>query len=100
MPGGERAATIYTLLGTAKLNGLDPELYLRHVLERIADHPINRIHALLPWNLGMNQNARPHKSLHHIGQYRMMRQRVEPLQAKRAICGLLARQLFTATVVS
>jgi transposase len=49
--GGERAAAIYTLLGTAKLNGLDPELYLRHVLERIADHPINRIHKLLPWNL-------------------------------------------------
>jgi transposase len=49
--GGERAAAIYTLLGTAKLNGLDPELYLRHVLERIADHPINRIHELLPWNL-------------------------------------------------
>jgi transposase len=49
--GGERAAAIYTLLGTAKLNGLDPELYLRQVLERIADHPINRVHELLPWNL-------------------------------------------------
>jgi transposase len=49
--GGERAAAIYSLLGTAKLNGLDPELYLRHVLERIADHPINRLDDLLPWNL-------------------------------------------------
>ena len=49
--GGERAAAIYTLTGTAKLNGLDPELYLRQVLERIADHPINRIGELLPWNL-------------------------------------------------
>lgn len=49
--GGERAACIYTLIGTARLNGLDPELYLRTVLERIADHPINRIHELLPWNL-------------------------------------------------
>jgi len=49
--GGERAAAIYSLLGTAKLNGLDPELYLRHVLERIADHPVNRLHELLPWNL-------------------------------------------------
>ena len=49
--GGERAAAIYTLLGTAKLNGLDPEAYLRHVLERIAEHPINRIDELLPWNV-------------------------------------------------
>jgi transposase len=49
--GGERGAAIYTLLGTAKLNGLDPELYLRHVLECIADHPVNRIHELLPWRL-------------------------------------------------
>ena len=31
-------------------NGLDPELYLQHVLERVADHPINRVHELLPWN--------------------------------------------------
>ena len=49
--GGERAAAIYSLIGTAKLNGLDPEAYLRHVLERIADHPINRIDELLPWNV-------------------------------------------------
>ena len=44
--GGERAAAIYSLLGTAKLNGLDPEAYLRTVLERIADHPINRVEEL------------------------------------------------------
>lgn len=49
--GGERAATIYSLIGSAKLNGLDPEAYLREVLTRIADHPINRIDDLLPWNL-------------------------------------------------
>jgi transposase len=48
--GGERAAAIYSLLGSAKLNGLDPELYLHHVLERIADHPITKINELLPWN--------------------------------------------------
>jgi transposase len=47
--GGERAAAIYSLIGTAKLNGLDPEAYLRDVIARIADHPINRIGELLPW---------------------------------------------------
>ena len=41
--GGERAAVAYTLIETAKLNGLDPEAYLREVIGRIADHPINRI---------------------------------------------------------
>jgi transposase len=49
--GGERAAAIYSLIGTAKLNGLDPEAYLRGVLTRIADHPVNRIHELLPWKV-------------------------------------------------
>jgi transposase len=51
--GGERAAAIYSLLGSAKLNGLNPEIYLQHVLERIADHPISRIDELLPWNLSI-----------------------------------------------
>jgi hypothetical protein len=54
--GGDRAAAIYSLLGTAKLNGFDPELYLRRVLELIANHPINRIHEPLPWNLAAAQN--------------------------------------------
>ena len=49
--GGERAAIIYSLIGSAKLNGLDPEAYLCDVLTRIADHPINRIDELLPWNI-------------------------------------------------
>ncbi len=48
--GGERAAAIYSLIETAKLHGLDPEAYLRHVLERIADHPVSRVGDLLPWN--------------------------------------------------
>src|ERR1019366_8173975 len=49
--GGERAAAIYSLIGSAKLNGIDPEAYLREVLTRIADHPVNRIADLLPWNI-------------------------------------------------
>jgi transposase len=49
--GGDRAAAMYTLIGSAKLNGLDPELYLRTVLALIADHPISHIQDLLPWNL-------------------------------------------------
>ncbi|AOJ44981.1 hypothetical protein WJ27_27785 [Burkholderia thailandensis] len=47
--GGERAAAIYSLIGTAKLNGIDPEAYLRFVLARIADHAINRVDQLMPW---------------------------------------------------
>ena len=49
--GGERAAAMYTLIGSAKLNGLDPELYLRTVLAQIADHRISHIEDLMPWNL-------------------------------------------------
>ncbi len=57
--GGERAAAIYSLVETAKLNGLDPEAYLRDVLERIADHPINRIDELLPWNVAQQWRDQP-----------------------------------------
>jgi hypothetical protein len=57
--GGDRAASIYSLIGTAKLNGLDPEAYLRDVLNRIADHPINRIDELLPWNSTAQLAATP-----------------------------------------
>jgi hypothetical protein len=55
--GGQRAAILYSLIGTARLNGLDPEAYLRHVLSRIADHPINRIEELLPWRVDLNSSS-------------------------------------------
>jgi transposase len=63
--GGERAAALYGLIGTAKLNGIDPEAYLRYVLSRIADHPINRIAELLPWNVSLlaNQKESPSNTL-------------------------------------
>jgi transposase len=51
--GGERAATMYSLLGTVKLNGMNPETYLRHVLSLIADYPVNRVDELLPWNVSL-----------------------------------------------
>jgi len=54
--GGERAAMLYGLLNSAKLNGLDPEAYLRDVTARIADHPINRVDELLPWRLADIRN--------------------------------------------
>jgi transposase len=56
--GGERAAVLYTLIETARLNGLDPQSYLRDVLAVIANHPINRIGELLPWQLAENGIAK------------------------------------------
>ena len=53
--GGERAATMYSLLGTLKLNNINPETYLRHVLSVIADHPVNKIEELLPWNVKLSK---------------------------------------------
>jgi transposase len=48
--GGDRAAILYTLIGTAKLNDVDPQAWLADVLERIAEHPSSRLHELLPWH--------------------------------------------------
>jgi transposase len=48
--GGHRAAAIYTLIETAKLNDIDPQAWLADVLARLPDHPAKRIAELLPWN--------------------------------------------------
>jgi len=52
--GGERAATFYSLIETAKLNGLDPQAYLRYVLMHLPEHPSNRVAELLPWHVAVH----------------------------------------------
>ena len=64
--GGERAAAIYSLTETAKLNGLDPEAYLRDVLARIAENKINRIGELLPWNWHACSLSRSSRVAHRL----------------------------------
>ena len=56
--GGQRAAIIYTIAETAKLNGLDPEAYIAAVLDRLArGHPISRLDKLLPWTMQLSGAA-------------------------------------------
>jgi len=57
--GGQRAACLYTIIETAKMNAINPEAYLADVLARIADHPIRQIDALLPWRWAPSQTAGP-----------------------------------------
>lgn len=57
--GGERAAAMYGLIGTARLNGIDPEAYLRYVFTHIADYPVNQVADLLPWNVAHRLALRP-----------------------------------------
>jgi transposase len=60
--GGLRAAAMYSLIGSAKMNGLDPLAYLRYVLTHIADHPINRIDDLLPWKIAQSLPGSPEQT--------------------------------------
>jgi hypothetical protein len=55
--GGQRAAVLYSILSTAKLNGINPREYLTAVLKRIGQHPINQIDDLLPWNIDLAKTA-------------------------------------------
>jgi transposase len=57
--GGERAAAMYSLIGSARLNRIDPEAYLRYVFTHIADLPINRVDELLPWNVADRLKPQP-----------------------------------------
>ncbi|KVZ32118.1 IS66 family transposase [Burkholderia ubonensis] len=57
--GGQRAAAMYSLIGTCKLNGINPRAYLEYVLTHIADHRINRIDELLPWNVASKLPGKP-----------------------------------------
>ena len=62
LPTEARAAVVYTLIGTAKLNGLNLQAYRHHVLERIAEHPVNRIDEWLPWNVA-GELAQPQEAV-------------------------------------
>ena len=48
--GGQRAAAMYSIIVTAKMNDVDPQAWLGDVLTRIAEHPIQKLDELLPWN--------------------------------------------------
>lgn len=52
--GGERAATLYSLIGTCRLNGVEPEAWLRYVIAHIQDWPVNRVKDLLPWQVSLH----------------------------------------------
>ncbi len=57
--GGELAAAMYSLIGSARMNGIDPEAYLRYVFTYIANHPVNRVDELLPWNVAKLLSPQP-----------------------------------------
>ena len=57
--GGQRAAVMYSLIVTAKMNDVDPQAWLADVLARIAEHPESRLDELLPWNWNTAQQQVP-----------------------------------------
>ena len=56
--GGHRAAAVYTLIETCKMNDVDPQAWLADVLARLPDHPANKVNELLPWNWKANQRSK------------------------------------------
>lgn len=50
MLGGERATVIYIMIETCRMNGIDPQAYLADIIDRIPDHPANKVDELLPWD--------------------------------------------------
>jgi transposase len=56
--GGHRAAAVYTLVETCKMNDVDPQAWLADVLGRLPDHPANKVADLLPWNWKVNQQSK------------------------------------------
>ena len=56
--GGHRAAAVYTLIETCKMNDVDPQAWLADVLARLPDHPANKVADLLPWNWMANQQSK------------------------------------------
>jgi transposase len=61
--GGRRAAAVYTLIETCKLNDVDPQAWLAYVLAKLPDHPAKRIDELLPWNWKTSFELRLHRPL-------------------------------------
>ena len=81
--GGERAAAMYSLIVTAKLNDVDPRAWLADVLARIADHPASRLHELLPWNWAPGEGATGGGMTSSIARLKVTLKDVKPAVVRR-----------------